>query len=262
MGNRSWFKDGGSAGDDWLASGMRHEFSGASILLVEDDDDIRELLLTMLELAGFSPTACSSAEAALEELREQSFDLILTDYMLPHRTGGWLLEQASNEGLIDATPVLVVTAHPHPAGVENYEIVQKPFDLDQLVSRVQRRLEGPTKRPKLPLTAPISSAGKEDGTDGPKRAPVELILYVSSESGRSVQAIKNIERVISRFSSDRVTLTVHDLSLDPSLGLADSIAYTPTLVRRSPGPRTFILGHITNPEIVEELLEGCGEEPV
>lgn len=262
MGNRSWFKDGARGDSSWLSSGIRHEFAGASILLVEDDDDIRELLLTMLELAGFTPTACSSAEAALEELREQSFDLVLTDYMLPHRTGGWLLEQASNEGLIDATPVLVVTAHPHPVDVQGYEIVQKPFDLDQLVSRVQQRLEGPTKRPKLPLTAPISSSGTEDGTGGQPVKPVELILYVSSDSGRSVQAIKNIERVVSRFSSDRVTLTIHDLSVDPSQGLADSIAYTPTLVRRSPGPRTFILGHITNPEIVEELLEGCGEEPV
>src|SRR5215203_6219946 len=116
----------------WLKAEMRDAFSGASVLVVEDDPDIRELMSTLLTLAGFDATACASAEAALEELREQPFDLVLTDYMLPHRSGGWLLEQASAEGLLDATPVLVVTAHPEAPEVSGYEIIQKPFDLEQL----------------------------------------------------------------------------------------------------------------------------------
>jgi hypothetical protein len=44
------------------------------------------------------------------------------------------------------------------------------------------------------------------------------------------------------------------------MGAADSIAFTPTLVKRSPGPRTYILGHITNPDVLIELLEGCDLE--
>ena len=40
-------------------------------------------------------------------------------------------------------PRLVVTAHPSPADLSGFEIVQKPFDLDELVQRVRRRLEGP-----------------------------------------------------------------------------------------------------------------------
>ncbi len=44
------------------------------------------------------------------------------------------------------------------------------------------------------------------------------------------------------------------------MGEQDSIAFTPTLVKRSPGPRTFILGHISNPEVLVELLEGCEME--
>jgi len=57
-----------------------------------------------------------------------------------------------------------------------------------------------------------------------------------------------------------VKLTVHDLSKDPSRGIADSVAFTPTLVRKTPGPRTFILGHITNPQLVLELLADCETE--
>ena len=251
----------------WLTSEMRDVFAGASVLLVEDDPDIRELLSTLLTLAGFETTACGNAEAALEELREQPFDLVLTDYMLPHRTGGWLLQQASDEGLIDATPVLVVTAHPDAPDVDGYEVIRKPFELEDLVARVRHHLSGgPTRRPKLPITDSVllkdgdGGTGGGDGNDGHTREPIDLVLYVSAHSVRSANAIKNIKSVLEKFASPRVKLTICDLSVDPDQGAADAVAFTPTLVKRSPGPRTFILGHITNPEILVEILEACGEE--
>lgn len=244
----------------WLKAEMRDVFSGASVLLVEDDPDIRELLTTLLTLAGFETVACANAEAALEELREQPFDLVLTDYMLPHRTGGWLLQQASSEGLIDATPVLVVTAHPDAAEVGGFDVITKPFDLDDLVSQVRQRLSGGTsRRPKLPMTAPLLSGSDGKNGDGEGREPIDLVLYVSAHSLRSAHAITNIKSVLARFESSRVKLTICDLSQDPHLGIADAVAFTPTLVKRSPGPRTFILGHIANPEILVEILEACGE---
>jgi DNA-binding response OmpR family regulator len=245
----------------WLHDEMREVFEGASILLVEDDRDIRELLVTLLRLAGFSPTACSSAEQGLEQLREQPFDLVLTDYALPNRTGGWLLRQARDEGLLDATPALVVTAHPNPPDVPGFEIIQKPFDLDQLVDRVRQRLgaEGSSRpRPARPVKNGGHEGGNgQDNDDCPD--PVELILYVSAHSVRSATAIKNIKRALEGQRAGRVTLTICDLSKDPALGQRDAVAFTPTLVKRSPGPRTFILGHITSPELVLELLDGCDE---
>jgi DNA-binding response OmpR family regulator len=211
-------------------------------------------------LAGYSSTACASAESGLEALREETFDFVLTDYALPNRTGGWLLQQASAEGLLDATPVLVVTAHPSPPDVKGFEIVQKPFDLDELVSRVKLRLDGAAPRR---TTGPIRSSGggrPGDGGRGDCPDPIELILYVSMESPRSANAINNIKRVLSRYRSDKVTLTICDLAKTPTLGTEDSIAFTPTLVKRSPRPRTFILAHMTNTEVLLELLDGCGLE--
>jgi DNA-binding response OmpR family regulator len=260
MRDRSWV--GGEAPDaPWLHEEMRDAFEGASILLVEDDDDIRELLVTLLKLAGFSPTACSSAEQGLEQLREQPFDLVLTDYALPGRSGGWMLRQARDEGLLDATPALVVTAHPNPPDVTGFEIIQKPFDLDQLVDRVRRRLEAEgAARPRPERASKPSGSGFGDGHhDDDCPAPVELILYVSAHSARSASAIRNIEQALAGQRAGRVTLTICDLSKDPALGQRDAVAFTPTLVRRSPGPRTFILGHITSPELVLELLDGCEE---
>jgi DNA-binding response OmpR family regulator len=258
MAERAW-EDSGTGNVEWVHHGLRDAFSGASVLLVEDDPDITEMLTTLLDLAGFTPTACSSAEAALEQLRESSFDLVLTDYMLPRRTGGWLLEQASAEGLIDGTAVLVVTAHPHPPDVRGYEIISKPFDLDHLVVKIQQHLEGPTRRPKMPFSATLNGDGVGDGMGANDSPRVELILYVS-KTARCEQAIQTIQQVVRRFSPGRVNLTIHDLSADPNHGLEDSVAYTPTLVRRLPRPRTFLMGDITNPEVVVELLQGVGEE--
>lgn len=156
-----------------------------SILLVEDDGDICDLLETLLQIAGFQVESCGTAEKALEHLRESPFDLVLTDYCLPHRTGGWLLKQATHEGLLDATPALVVTAHPSPKDTEGFEIIQKPFDLDELVGHVRRRLTGerpPQRKPRAAMPAPGKPG--DDGTAGCPD-PIELILYVSPQSARS-----------------------------------------------------------------------------
>jgi len=191
--------------------------------------------------------------------REQPFDMILTDYALPNRNGAWLLQQARAEGLLEATPVLVVTAHPNPPDIDGYEVICKPFDLDDLVSRVKQRLEG-ARRPDLTRRGAGLSRrpGDHDGGDCPD--PIELVLYVSRHSPKSAAAVSTIKRVLSRFRSARVNLTILDLSEHPNAGSADSVAFTPTLVKRSPGPRTFILGHITNPDILVELIQACGED--
>jgi len=230
-----------------------------TILLVEDDTDIREMMATLLEMAGFAVVSCETAECGLNALREQEFDLVLTDYALPRQTGMWLLENAEAEGLIDGTPVLIVTAHPHVDGAAAYEVVQKPFDLDDLVDRVRRRTEGDRgPRRRRPSTAVPGQGESGDGngsTECPE--PVELILYVSSQSPRSFAAVRNIKKVLERFQSSQVKLTICDLSENPEGGIEDAVAFTPTLVRRTPGPRTFILGHITSPELLLELLADC-----
>jgi hypothetical protein len=104
----------------------------------------------------------------------------------------------------------------------------------------------------LPPEGQSGSSGAPDCPD-----PVELVLYVSSQSARSFAALRNIRKVLKRFKSSRVKLTVCDLATNPGGGIEDSVAFTPTLVRRTPGPRTFILGHVTNPELLLELLADC-----
>lgn len=249
--------DAGLSADARVNAEVRDRPTGASVLVVEDDAAIRGLLVTLLEAAGYVVTACSSAEHGLEALREETFDFVLTDYTLPNRTGAWLLQQAESEGLLDATPALVVTAHPNPPGVQGLDVLRKPIDLDDLVDCVRRRLVGSGARG-VSGSVRRSSSGRP-GDDGRGDCPgaVELILYVSAESPRTANAIRNIQSVLSRYRSDKITLTICDLAKNPDMGVEDNVAFTPTLVKRSPGPRTFILGHISNPDVLLELLDGC-----
>jgi DNA-binding response OmpR family regulator len=244
----------------WEYSEDHDHLAQQAILLVEDDPDIREMMATLLGMAGFEVVSCESAECGLNALREQEFDLILTDYALPRQSGLWLLNEAETEGLIQGTPVLIVTAHPDVDAQSAYEVIQKPFDLDELIERVHRRMEGANSGPKRRrFTMPLENGNGPQGGPPDCPEPVELILYVSSQSPRSFAAVRNIKKVLERFNSSRVKLTVCDLSTNPDAGVADAVAFTPTLVRRTPGPRTFILGHITNPDVLLELLADCGD---
>src|SRR3982751_2824616 len=164
-----------------------------AVLVVEDDRDIRDMVATLLSMSGFSVVACETAEAALNALREQEFDLILTDYALPRQSGLWMLNEAESEGLIQGTPVLIVTAHPDVDAGPSYEVIQKPFDLDELVGRVRRRMEGShvpsTPRRRRP-PMPTGRGARGGAPDCPE--PVELILYVSSRSPPSFAQGRNI----------------------------------------------------------------------
>jgi DNA-binding response OmpR family regulator len=229
------------------------------ILLVEDDPDIREMMCTLLDLADFAVVACDTAERGLDALREQSFDLVLTDYALPTHTGLWLLETAEAEGLLQDTPVLVVTAHPEVKACP-YEIIQKPFDLDELVDRVRQRLEGDRGGiPRRAAAAPPQSRGSSGGASGCPD-PVELILYVDANSPKADAAVSQMQRVLERFNSRKVKVTVCPLPESAKCAVAEAPPGATAPIRRQVSARTLILGHITHPEILLELLTDCDIE--
>lgn len=87
---------------------------------------------------------------------------------------------------------------------------------------------------------------------------VELVLYVSTSSAASIQARRNLDRVLEAFDPRQVKCSVCDLGRDPMAGVADSVAFTPTLVKRYPEPKMWFVGNLREPEIVADLLRVCG----
>ena len=204
--------------------------------------------------AGISNYGPDDTRRAYEALKAEGVPLLI------HQPSYSMFNRLPEEGLLDATPALVVTAHPSPRDTDGFEIISKPFDLDELVSRVRHRLENGAPRASR-RSRPVRSAASRPGNDGHDDCPepIELILYVSADSPRSATAIKHLKAALRRYESSRVRLTICDLSKETAPGCAASVAFTPTLVRRSPGPRTHILGHLTSPELLLELLDSCEE---
>ncbi len=114
------------------------------ILLVEDEESIREAVKLNLELEGYEVVATGNGKKALEYIGGQHFDLLLLDVMLPDLDGFSITEQVrltNNE-----TPILILTAKDMAQdritglkkGADDY--LTKPFNLEELLLRVSNLL--------------------------------------------------------------------------------------------------------------------------
>ncbi|MFL5348874.1 MAG: response regulator [Hyalangium sp.] len=112
----------------------------ASLLLVEDNEDIREGLLTLLESERYEVSAFATAEEGLARLEARRFDLVITDYMLPGESGGWMVEQATKAGCLEGTRVLMITAHPRVVPPPGVRILHKPLEIDLFLRAVEEEL--------------------------------------------------------------------------------------------------------------------------
>lgn len=221
------------------------------ILVVEDQDDVRRMLATALQIDGYEVSEASSAAEGLSCLRQARYNLVLSDYAMPGGTGTWMLQEAARQGLLEDTPALIVTAHRGVGAPTGVEVVSKPLDLDAFLAQVRRILMTP------------SGPERDTRGGGPKRGrasthKVELVLYVSSASATAAIARRNLARILNSFDTTQVKSTVCDLMADPMGGEEDRIAFTPTLVKRYPEPRMWVIGNLKEPEVVVELLKACG----
>jgi DNA-binding response OmpR family regulator len=114
------------------------------LLVVEDDQSLREGLRRVLERAGYTVESAVRGIDALRVIRESPPDLVILDLMLPGLDGSYVLEQARREGF--TAPVIVVSARSSieqkvqslAAGADDY--VTKPFDLEELIARIAAQL--------------------------------------------------------------------------------------------------------------------------
>jgi putative nucleotidyltransferase with HDIG domain len=116
------------------------------ILIVDDEEAIREVVSSMLQIAGYQTASAASGKAAAELLRRDSnFQLVLTDLMMPELDGTGLLAIMRAEH--PELPVVMVTAvHDISvalAAIRNgaYDYLLKPFEREQLLAVVGRALE-------------------------------------------------------------------------------------------------------------------------
>jgi two-component system response regulator MprA len=130
---------------------------GALVMVVDDDDDLREALIDVLELAGHRTAAMRDGAEAVMALRGGVRpDLILLDLMMPRMTGWEVHDALRASPALAQLRVVVMTARrtgdgpDAPAGVE---VIHKPFALEGLLAVVERNLRAPTARAGWPPAA-------------------------------------------------------------------------------------------------------------
>ena len=112
------------------------------ILLVEDEQPIREMVRFALDKAGFQTDEAEDAEQGLIQIAAQSPDLLLLDWMLPGMSGLDLARRLRREEVTASIPIIMLTArseehdrvHGLDVGADDY--VTKPFSPRELVARI------------------------------------------------------------------------------------------------------------------------------
>jgi CheY-like chemotaxis protein len=110
--------------------------SKQSILIVDDEFGLAEMLREMLRDLGFEVTLAINGRLALEILEEGTVDLVLTDMMMPVMDGAELAAAMRSDRRHRGTPIIMMTslptANPQPAGLFD-AVLRKPFTPDLLL---------------------------------------------------------------------------------------------------------------------------------
>src|SRR6202451_3068232 len=126
-----------------ISRGPAHGSTGSSgsVLIIDDESEIRESLQTLLEMGGFSVESAVNGEEGLLRMGEHPFDLVLLDLTLPGRNGMEILSEIHSHD--SRLPVIMITAYgtvenavrAMQSGAANF--VQKPWDNEKLLADVR-----------------------------------------------------------------------------------------------------------------------------
>ncbi len=214
----------------------------ATILVVDDERDLQNLLDFNLRQAGFETVLASTGEQALQAVRRRVPDLVLLDLMLPDLPGTEVCRQVKSDPRTRAVPVVMLTARGEELdrvvgfelGADDY--VVKPFSMRELVLRVKAVLRragqqgGDRPRSELgPIRLDVEAHRCTIAGEEVSLTPLEfrLLATLMTRAGR-VQSRERLLTDVWEMSSELETRTVdtHVKRLREKLGPARDLLET------------------------------------
>jgi DNA-binding response OmpR family regulator len=121
---------------------MARSASHCPVLIVEDDEDLREMMAQLLTLEGFETATAANGREALEYLHEHEAgrpDIILLDLMMPVMDGWEFRRRQQADPTLAPVPVIILSAldYARASNLEATAFLKKPLDFDRLVSLVR-----------------------------------------------------------------------------------------------------------------------------
>lgn len=113
------------------------------ILVVDDDHDIRDVMMMILELEGYAVTGLDNGHAVLETIQQTRPDIVLLDVQLGDMDGRDICKKLKSQPATKDIPIIIVSAthgwHTmHEKQCDADEYIAKPFDITELVDHVKR----------------------------------------------------------------------------------------------------------------------------
>lgn len=118
------------------------------LVVVEDDDETRELELFLLGSEGYQVIGLADGETAAETIAREEADLVILDLMMPRKDGIAVLEELASQPSTARVPVILVSAYVDrpsvlkalPRSSQVKQIFRKPFDITGLLEAVAHHL--------------------------------------------------------------------------------------------------------------------------
>lgn len=210
------------------------------IYCVEDERNIRELLVYTLHSTGFSAKGLENGEQLFQALGEELPELILLDIMMPGEDGYTILEKMKRMPEVREIPVIMVTAKGAEfdkvrgldLGADDY--ITKPFGMMEFISRVKAVLRrGMPKTQEELVHGPIKlRISRHEVTENGRKVELtlkefELLRYLMENKGIVLSRDQLLTRIWGYdFDGETRTVDVHVRTLRQKLGAAGSCVET------------------------------------
>jgi hypothetical protein len=185
---------------------------------------------------------------------------VLTDYHMPDRTGVWMLQQAQQRQFLNGTITMVVTADYDAVELmHDPNVIRKPVDFKRFLPQLKAMLANESGGGKPLAPEPEDTMARPEVVSPETR--IELVLYVTADSIPCHRARAAMKEILKDYDASYVDFRVYELESHLAAAQRDRIIFTPTLVKRWPDPKVWVLGDLTRRAVVIDLLEMAGVSP-